>query len=94
MYMRESLIRDIYFGMYDPKCNGRMSENMVPDAFDDILAMSESLIEAAPEDLKEKVRQFADACLSRLTERSEADFEAGYRLGVRLMIAALAQDDA
>lgn len=90
--MRESLIREIYFGTYDPKRGRPSHEAAGSSAFDEILALSKSLMNEMPDSLKEQFGRFSDACLSLLSEQSVEDFEEGYRLGVRLMVAALTDE--
>ena len=89
--MKDSLIREIYFGTYDPK-RGQFPQSETGSAFDEILAMRERLLEDAPEAFRQRVQDFADACLSLLSEQSVEDFEEGYRLGAQLMIEALKKD--
>lgn len=91
--MKESLIREIYFGTYDPKRSRYAYADAGSEAFDEILAAYEELMKEAPDAFKERLRRFGDMCLSLLSERSELDFMEGYRLGVRLMLEALMGDE-
>lgn len=84
--MKESLIREIYFGTYDPG-SGRRAHN---DAFGEIVAMYEAMMKEVPESFRESFRHFGDQCLNLLCDRGEEAFQEGYRLGVRLMVEALA----
>lgn len=90
--MKESLIREIYFGTYDPVQGRHAAAKERNGAFDEILEMQRALMKRVPEEFRMDFEKFSDACLSLLSEQSAEDFEAGYRLGVRLMIAALADD--
>lgn len=90
--MKESLIREIYFGTYDPKRRTDQHTAELNEAFEQILAMSESLRMEMPDPLKRRFQEFSDACISLLSEQSASDFHEGYRLGVRLMIDALMEN--
>lgn len=87
--MKESLIREIYFGSFDPKHRTARDTAGKNEAFKEILSMSESLQREMPDHLKVRFQRFSDACMSLLSEQSAEDFHEGYRLGVRLMIDAL-----
>ena len=89
-YMKENLLREIYFGTYTPKRDRYDAADR--NAFDEILSMYEDMLKEIPDSMKDRFRQFADRCLTLLSDRSEMDFAEGYRLGVRLMVEALREE--
>lgn len=85
----DNILKDLYFGRY-----AAFERKLEPNgdhakAIERVVNLEGSLVKRLPADLVEPFRDYANAVADLASITGEEEFEEGYRLGVRMLLAAL-----
>ena len=88
----ENILKDLYFGKY-----AAFERRFAPNsdhaaAIDKVVALEDALIEKLPNELVDQFREYSNAVADLASLSGEEEFEEGYKLGVRMMLAAFPEE--
>ena len=85
----DNILKDLYFGRYAAFERKYEPNGDHAKAIERVVNLEESLVKRLPADLIEPFRDYANAVADLASITGVEEFEEGYRLGFRMLLAAL-----
>ncbi len=84
----DNILKDLYFGRYAAFERKFEPHGDHAEAIEKVVNLEEALVNRLPADLIQPFRDYANAVADLASITGEEEFEEGYRIGIRLLMAA------
>ena len=88
----DNILKDLYFGRYVAFERKFEPSSSHAEAIDRVVELEETLMNDLPSDLLVQFRTYSNAVADLASITAEEEFEEGFRLGVRIMVAVFPKE--